>query len=277
MVKQLNPRQQKLYNIIFKSDTPEGKFFDLALLLVILLSVSTVLIESIPGLSSQYIFELHMIEWVFTALFLFEYILRIYCSPKPIKYVTSFFGIIDIISVLPVFLSLVMGGAQSLIVIRLLRLTRVFRILKITRFTSQARVIMAALRGSSYKISLFLYVVIILTTIFGSLIYFVESGKNPAFDSIPRSIYWCIVTITTVGYGDMSPITPLGQFLASILMIMGYGIIAVPTGIVTSELIGQSTSGVARHICPNCNSGIVEQKAKFCPHCGAELEADSVD
>jgi voltage-gated potassium channel len=227
--------RKKLYIIIFRSDTPAGKLFDMMLLVVILLSIASVFLESISSIRTEYGNVILIAEWIFTVLFTLEYLLRIYSSHKPLKYIFSFYGLIDLITFIPTYLSLFFVGAQYLVVIRAFRLLRVFRILKLTRFMYEGNILKTALKASAYKIVVFLTSVITLVTIIGTLMYIIE-GEASGFTSIPVSIYWAIVTITTVGYGDISPHSPLGQLLASILMIIGYGIIAVPTGIVSVEM-----------------------------------------
>lgn len=227
--------REKLYHIIFESDTPAGKSFDVALLIAILLSILLVSIESVESINQQYGNWIKVGEWVFTALFSLEYILRIYCAPHRWKYIISFYGLIDLVSILPSFVSIFIKGSQYALMIRALRLLRVFRVLKLTHFLGEAEVLRRALRQSIAKITVFIGVVLVLIFIVGSSMYLIEGPSN-GFTSIPVSIYWAIVTLTTVGYGDIAPQTVAGQTLASIVMIMGYGIIAVPTGIVSVEL-----------------------------------------
>ncbi len=228
-------RKNKLYQIIFESDTPAGKAFDVALLIAILLSILLVMLESVQHISDRYGEIIKQGEYVFTALFTIEYIIRIHCAPRRWKYVTSFYGIIDLISILPTFLSILVEGSQYALVIRGLRLLRVFRVLKLTHFLGEAEVLRKALRQSIAKITVFIGAVIVLIFIVGSSMYLIEGPEN-GFTSIPVSVYWAIVTLTTVGYGDIAPQTVAGQTLASVVMILGYGIIAVPTGIVSVEL-----------------------------------------
>nr|WKN36440.1 ion transporter [Tunicatimonas sp. TK19036] len=227
--------REKLYHIIFESDTPSGKAFDVALLVAILLSILLVMIESVGYINTQYGDLIKIGEWIFTALFSLEYIVRIYCAPRRWKYVISFYGLIDLISILPSFLSIFVKGSQYALMIRALRLLRVFRVLKLTHFLGEAEVLRKALRQSMAKITVFIGVVLVLIFLVGSSMYLIEGPAN-GFTSIPVSIYWAIVTLTTVGYGDIAPQTIAGQTLASIVMILGYGIIAVPTGIVSVEL-----------------------------------------
>lgn len=267
--------RDRLFTIIFEADTPAGKLFDVTLLGAIMLSVLVVMLESVKTFSDRVHDVFVVLEWVFTVFFTIEYLLRLYAVRNRLKYAVSFFGIIDLISILPTYLSFILGGAQSLMVIRILRLLRVFRIFKLTGLIDQGNHIASALNASRYKISIFLYVVILVTCVFGSVMYFVEGGVNERFDSIPRSIYWCIVTITTVGYGDISPVTSLGQFLASLLMIIGYSIIAVPTGIITSEIMRKSSpQKITTQVCPHCLSEGHDEDAVYCKFCGGHLGND---
>lgn len=265
--------RNKLYEIIFEADTPSGKLFDIVLLFVILLSVALVMLESVPGIRQNYLPLLKMLEWIITGIFTLEYTLRVLIVKKPFRYIFSFYGIIDFLAVIPTYLSFFVLGYQSLVVIRALRLLRVFRILKITRYTHAGRYIVLAVRESRAKISVFLIFVLIIVTIMGTVIYLVEGEKN-GFTSIPKSIYWAIVTLTTVGYGDISPQTPFGQLLASMLMILGYAIIAVPTGIVTAEIIKPSAAGNTQ-VCANCLHDKHDDDAVFCKKCGSGLNFDA--
>ncbi len=264
--------RDKLFTIIFEADTPQGKLFDIALLISIALSVLVVMLESIKGFSALYLQAFVAIEWVFTGIFTLEYLLRLYAVRNRLKYAFSFFGLVDLISILPTYLSLFLGGAQSLMVIRVLRLLRIFRIFKLNSLIYQGNMIASALKNSREKISIFLYTVLLLTVVFGSVMYFVEGGVNERFDNIPRSIYWCIVTITTVGYGDISPVTPLGQFLASMLMVIGYAIIAVPTGIITSEMMRKTPEKITTQVCPHCLREGHDIDAVYCKYCSQSLE-----
>ncbi len=261
--------KDKLYEIIFEADTRAGKIFDITLLAVILVSVVLVMLESVPGIKKSYHDSLVFLEWVITGIFTLEYILRIGIVKKPGRYIFSFYGTIDFLAVIPTYLGLLVGDYQSLLVIRILRLLRVFRILKLTRYIMAGRLLARAIWASREKISIFIFFVIILVIIIGTLMYLVE-GEAGGFKSIPLSIYWAIVTLTTVGYGDLSPVTPLGQFLASIVMIMGYSIIAVPTGIVTAEMLKPSIQNNTQ-VCPNCLYEKHDNDARFCKKCGAKL------
>ncbi|WKN30682.1 ion transporter [Porifericola rhodea] len=227
--------KEKLYHIIFESDTPPGKAFDVALLVAIVLSIITVMLESVSSISQHYGSTIRTMEWLFTIIFTIEYLLRIYCAPRRKAYILSFYGIVDLISIIPTYLSLVVVGTQYVLMIRSLRLLRVFRVLKLYHFLGEAEVLGKALRQSAAKITVFLGTVVTLIFIVGSLMYLIEGPEN-GFTSIPVSIYWAIVTLTTVGYGDIAPQTIAGQTLASVVMILGYGIIAVPTGIVSVEI-----------------------------------------
>ncbi|MEK6478761.1 ion transporter [Catalinimonas sp. 4WD22] len=227
--------KERLYHVIFESDTTPGKAFDVALLIAILLSVLTVMLESVSSIVSEYGTTIRTLEWVFTVMFTIEYFLRIYCARNRIGYIRSFYGIVDLISIIPTYLSLIVVGTQYVLMIRILRLLRVFRVLKLYHFLGEAEVLGKALRQSAAKIIVFIGTVVTLIFIVGSLMYLIEGPEN-GFTSIPVSIYWAIVTLTTVGYGDIAPQTIAGQTLASVVMILGYGIIAVPTGIVSVEI-----------------------------------------
>jgi voltage-gated potassium channel len=261
----LDDFRNRLYIVIFHSDTPGGRRFDIILLWLILLSIAVVIMESIASVRNDYAVLITAAEWFFTISFSIEYIGRLYSSPNRYKYVLSFYGIIDLLSILPAYLGLFIPNLQYLLAIRALRLLRVFRILKLARFLKEGNILALALRASMYKITVFLTTVITLVVVVGTLMYVIE-GEKHGFTSIPVSIYWAIVTITTVGYGDISPATPLGQFIASALMIIGYGIIAVPTGIVSSEITRISTT--ALQPCPNCKQLVYPSNAKFCSNCG---------
>ncbi len=264
--------KKKLYIIIFEANTPGGKAFDVGLLIAILVSVGVVLLESVEEFSRYYANAFILAEWWFTILFTLEYFLRIFISPHRPKYVFSFFGLVDLLSILPAYLSLVFTGMHSLIILRSFRLLRVFRIFKLVRFVGEASQLRRALNASRPKIIVFLVAVGIIVVIMGTIMYLVEGPEN-GFTSIPRSIYWAIVTLTTVGYGDIAPSTVLGQTLASIIMIMGYGIIAVPTGIVTTEMAKTPAlpPTMTERVCHNCNGVIKDKKAAYCQYCGTRL------
>lgn len=264
--------KNRLYEIIFEADTTAGKAFDVALLCVIVASVVFVMLESVASVYADHRALLRTAEWIITAIFTIEYLLRIWVAKKPLRYIFSFFGIVDLLAVLPAYLGLFIAGSQSLVVIRVLRLLRVFRILKLTRYTLAARTITQALWASRAKISVFILSVAIISVIMGTIVYLVEGEQN-GFTSIPLSIYWAIVTLTTVGYGDLSPATPLGQFIASIIMVMGYAIIVVPTGIVTAEMI-KSQAQTNTQVCPVCMFDRHDDDALFCKKCGTLLHED---
>lgn len=263
--------RKKLNIIIFGTDTFWGKTFDVALLIAICLSVLAVMLESVDSIRIKAGTLLYTIEWVFTILFTIEYIARLVVSEKPGKYAYSFFGIIDLLSILPTYLSLFVSGVHLMLVIRSIRLLRVFRVFKLVRFLGEAGQLGRALKSSREKITVFLGSVFILVVILGSIMYLIE-GKQNGFTSIPRSIYWAIVTLTTVGYGDIAPVTVAGQTLASMIMILGYGIIAVPTGIVTSEMAKQSRNAeLTLKTCVNCSHEEKDEKAAFCKMCGTKF------
>ncbi|MEO0405236.1 MAG: ion transporter [Bacteroidota bacterium] len=273
--KQEKPETQgwkdRWHEIIFEADTPAGKQFDVALLWLIVLSVLVIMLESVPSIKSEYGDLLLTLELVFTGLFTLEYIMRILVVKRPLKYVFSFFGLVDLLSILPTYFALFGIGTSSLLVIRILRFMRVFRILKLIGFAKQARLLREALNSSKQKISVFLMAVMSIVVILGTVMYIVEGPEN-GFDSIPVSIYWAIVTITTVGYGDISPQTPLGQTIASMMMILGYAILAVPTGIVSGEIVRGSTEKSFNTInCPSCSREGHDDDAKHCKFCGHEL------
>lgn len=265
------------YQIIFESDTPAGRAFDLVLLWAILLSVAVVMLESVSEIARQYGPWLKILEWVFTGLFTLEYLARLFAVRSRKRYLTSFFGMVDLLAVIPTYLSLVITGSQFLIVIRILRLLRVFRVLKLVRYVGEAQTLLSALQASRPKITVFLLSVSTLVTIMGTLMYLVEGGTN-GFTSIPRSIYWAIVTLTTVGYGDIAPKTVPGQALSSLIMITGYAILAVPTGIVTVELAHlrnqPNQPSFTIPPCPACRAATREPDARFCKICGTHF-ADS--
>lgn len=260
----------KLYRIVFRSDTPAGKIFDLALLWLIVFSVLAVILESIPEINRNYQDELFFIELFFTVLFTFEYLLRIAVSPKPLKYIFSYWGIIDFLGIMPFYLSLIVADYRYLIVFRLLRMLRVFRILRLFRFLKESDRLFAALRASMYKIIVFTAFILTVVILLGTIMYVVEGPEN-GFESIPQSIYWTIVTITTVGYGDITPQTGVGKWIASLIMLCGYVIIAVPTGLVTVAMTRGITS--ATRICDRCNHDN-PREAHFCNFCGATLKEE---
>lgn len=261
-----------LYEVVFESDTTPGRIFDLALLWSIVISVSVVLLDSIESIRIEYGELLYSVEWFFTILFSIEYVLRLISVKRPVKYALSVLGIIDLLAIVPTYFSLFYPGAQYLLVIRVLRLLRVFRILKLSHFLFEASVLRDAMKASRNKIIVFLSTVLTIVVIIGSMMYVIE-GPEYGFTNIPTSIYWAIVTMTTVGYGDISPHTPLGKFIASIIMITGYAIIAVPTGIVTVELSEASKKKeVTTQVCPSCLSAGHDKDAVYCKYCGSALQ-----
>ncbi len=266
-----------LYEVIFEADTATGKAFDVVLLWSILLSVAAVLLESVEAIRTNYGPFLYAMEWGFTILFTIEYVVRTICVRRPWLYTRSFYGIVDLLSILPTYLSLFIGGSHALIVIRALRLLRVFRVFKLARYVGEASILMDALRASRAKITVFLLTVLSIVLIVGSLMYLIEgSHEGSGFTSIPTSLYWTIVTMTTVGYGDITPQTVAGKALASMVMIIGYGIIAVPTGIVTAELSAVSQQRrITTHVCPDCHREGHEPDAKCCKFCGVALQANN--
>lgn len=266
--------KNRIHEIIFEADTPKGKLFDIVLLGFIVASVLVVMLESVKSYNDKYHNLFIALEWIFTIFFTAEYVLRLYSTLKPIKYATSFFGIIDLLAILPTYLSFMIPGAQHLMVIRALRLLRIFRIFKMWSFLRHAKLIAAALRASVPKIAIFLFFILVLVVIFGSIMHLVEADSNEKFDSIPRSIYWAIVTITTVGYGDISPSTNLGQFLAAIIMLLGYAVIAVPTGIVTVELSKSDTNDISTQSCRYCSKEGHDPDAEYCKYCGEILNEE---
>lgn len=262
--------RKRLYSIIFESDTREGKLFDVLLIACILLSVLVVMLDSVQSINEHWGGLLYAAEWGFTLLFTAEYLIRIYCCHDPKHYVTGFFGLVDLLSVLPTYISLLVPGTQYLMVIRVLRVLRIFRILKFVQYIGETNQLIAAFKRSRRKIIVFLASVMSLTVIFGSLMYVIEFEENTGFTSIPISIYWAIVTMTTVGYGDISPLTPMGQLLAAVIMIMGYSIIAVPGGIVTANMIAvRQERSILR--CSGCKLSNHDLDAKFCKRCGEKL------
>jgi len=265
-----NNIRHSLHEIIFEADTPAGKLFDVLLILSIMVSVVLVMLDSVSSIQQSYGHLLYFGEWLFTILFTIEYILRLYSVGRPLSYATSFFGVVDLMAILPSYFSIFFPGTQYLLVIRILRVLRVFRILKLVQYVSEARVLMQAMRASRRKITVFLFVVLTLVVIFGSLMYIIEDPQS-GFTSIPQSIYWAIVTLTTVGYGDISPQTGLGQTLAALIMIIGYGIIAVPTGIVTAELTHSYKRSISTQACPQCSADGHDPDAAFCKYCGSRL------
>jgi len=259
-----------LFEVIFEADTPAGKWFDIVLIICIVLSVTVVMLDSVGSVSAEYAELLKAGEWFFTIVFTIEYILRLLCVGTPIRYAVSFFGIVDLLAILPTYVGLLIRAGQPLSVIKVLRVLRIFRVLKMGHHTRQAALLKQALYASRRKILVFLFVVLTLVVIIGSLMYVIEGGEN-GFTSIPRSVYWAVVTLTTVGYGDISPETPLGQFLAALVMILGYSIIAVPTGIMTVEFSRAHTEKPSSQACPNCSAEGHDRDAVYCKLCGSKL------
>ena len=263
--------RSRLHEVIFESNTSAGKAFDICLLISILSSIIIVMLDSVTSLRLQYGKLFLVLEWAFTILFTIEYFLRLISVKRPFLYVVSFLGLVDLLSIVPMYLSIFFAGAQSLLVLRALRLLRIFRIFKLTHFLSEMSFLGAALRSSAKKISIFMLVVLAIVVILGSIMYLVEPAEN-GFTNIPESIYWAIVTITTVGYGDIAPATPTGKFIASVIMLIGYGIIAVPTGIITTEIALMSRNQSKNHeACPGCGREGHDHNAVFCKFCGEKL------
>lgn len=271
---QSNSLRDRLYRIIFLADTKAGRTFDIVLLWLIGISVGVVMLESVPELQAEYGRLFFIVEWGFTILFTIEYIVRVIVVRRKRRYIFSFFGIVDILSIIPTYLTIFLAGSQYLLVIRILRLLRVFRILKMARHIGEANLIMNAFRASLAKITVFLFFVIAITVILGTAMYIVEGviAGNPGFSSVPQSVYWGIVTISTVGYGDITPVTVIGKLIATLIMLIGYGIIAVPTGIVTAELnLSLSEVRLDRRKCPECGHDGHDPKASFCKMCGYDI------
>src|SRR5687767_4210712 len=265
------PWRSRLHDTIYESNTVAGKTFDIALLVLIIASILVVMLDSIELYNERYGHIFYMMEWGFTILFTIEYILRLICIKRPVLYMVSFLGIVDLLAIIPMYLSIFIVGAQSLLVLRALRLLRIFRIFKLTHFLTEMSFLGAALRSSAKKIAIFMLIVLAIVVILGSIMYLLESEEN-GFRSIPDSIYWAIVTITTVGYGDIAPVTPAGKFIASIIMLIGYGIIAVPTGIITTEIALMTRSPKNNpQSCPGCGKEGHDQNARYCKYCGEKL------
>ena len=266
------PWRQRLHTIIFEADTPAGRTFDIVLIIAITASVLLVVVETVTGRRSPLGRAMFVAEWILTILFTVEYIARLLAVRQPAAYARSFFGIVDLLAILPAYASIVFAGGQYFLVVRVLRLLRIFRIFKLAHFLGSAQILTSALRAARYKISVFLFTVVTLIVIVGALMYVIEGGTN-GFTSIPASMYWAVVTLTTVGYGDVAPVTTLGRFVASLVMILGYGIIAVPTGIVTTELVNASRrpEDISRQACPSCAAEGHQVGARFCFRCGSAL------
>jgi voltage-gated potassium channel len=272
-IRETTPLQDRFYEVIFGTETRAGKWFDLGLIMVILCSVAVILLDSVPGQHERYGPLYRDIEWAFTIFFTVEYLVRIWCSPNRKAYVLSLYGIVDLCALLPTYLSLLLPEAAPLLIIRLLRILRIFRVLRLLTYLHEANTLAGALRRSRRKIMVFFALMMILVTIFGCLLYVIE-GPQHGFDTIPESIYWAIVTVTTVGYGDMVPVTALGKAISAVGMLLGYAIIAVPTGIITAELTSEIQSEKASRTnrnCRNCARAGHDPEARYCKHCGAHL------
>lgn len=267
----LNSWRLRIHEIIFEADTPMGKAFDIILIITILLSVIAVMLDSMAEVRQNFGYILFVLEWSFTILFTIEYIFRLVTVGRPLKYAGSFYGVVDLLSIIPTYLSLLFPGTQMLVVIRILRVLRIFRVLKLAQYLGEAQMIKQALKASRRKITVFLITVVTIVIIVGSIMYLIE-GEESGFVSIPHSIYWAIVTLTTVGYGDITPVTSLGRILSAIVMIMGYAIIAVPTGIVTAEMTQTlAKKHVTTQSCPQCSMEGHDTDAEFCKYCGSAL------
>jgi voltage-gated potassium channel len=264
--------KEKLHEIIYEADTPLGKWFDIILLFLILASIAVVMLESVSDIGKNYAYELNLTEWIITLLFTLEYFARIIVIKKPKEYIFSFYGVIDFLSTIPKYLSFFFIGSHGLVALRALRLLRVFRILKLARFIGEGNQLAYALKASRAKISVFLLAIFMLCIILGTFMYMIEGGSGGGFTSIPRSVYWAIVTLTTVGYGDIAPVTPFGQFIASIIMILGYAVIAVPTGIVSSEMTkDRKKIHLNTQNCTQCSASNHRDDASFCYECGHKI------
>ncbi len=262
--------RSRLHEIIFEADTPLGKAFDEVLIATIILSIVVVMLDSVASIRQQHSDILTFVEWGFTLLFTLEYFLRLYAVRRPRRYALSFFGVVDLLAVIPTYASFILPGGHYLMVIRVLRLLRIFRVLKLAKFLGEANLLLGALQASRRKIAVFVFAVLTIVVICGSVMYVIEGGEN-GFTSIPRSVYWAVVTLTTVGYGDISPQTEIGRVVASAIMILGYGIIAIPTGIVTAELVNPGRLEVSTQACRSCGCDGHNPDASYCFSCGEEL------
>jgi len=261
-----------MHEVIFEADTPLGKAFDVVLLVVIVASIVIVMLDSVDEIHDQYQRPLLVAEWAITILFTIEYIARLSCVARPLRYATSFYGVVDLLAVVPTYLSVIFTGYQSLLVIRVLRLIRVFRIFKLTHYSSEARALTLAIRETRRRVTVFLVVVLSLLLIIGATMYLIEGGlPNSEFTSIPRSVYWAIVTMTTVGYGDIAPRTVLGQTFAACVMILGYAIIIVPIGVFSAEMVAVRRRETSNQACPSCSAEGHDTDAKYCKYCGSLL------
>lgn len=262
--------RHKVHEVIYEADTPAGRLFDLILLLLIVLSIAAVMLESVASVQGKYGRELYIIEWIITGFFTLEYLGRLFAVRKPLAFALSFYGIVDLLAVLPGYLDLLFPGWHFLLALRAVRLLRIFRILKLVHYTGAGNDLLAALKKSRSKIAVFLFAVVVICIILGTVMYMIE-GPNAGFTSIPVSVYWTIVTLTTVGFGDITPVTPLGQFISVVIMILGYGIIAVPTGLVTAQFMKSQPVSNNTQNCPNCSVYGHRDDARFCYNCGEKL------
>jgi len=267
----------RLFQIVFESDTPLAKGFDIALIVAILASVAVVMLDSVPAYHAAHGPLFYWLEWGFTLAFTVELAVRVYCLERPLQYLRSFYGIIDLVAILPTWLTLLLPGAQALVIVRLLRVLRIFRVLRLMQFVGEGRLLIGALRRSTHQIFLFLFTVFMLVTIFAALIYLIEPAEA-GFSSIPVAIYWAIVTLTTVGYGDIVPVTPLGQAISTLVMLIGYSIIAVPTGVFSAEVIRSIRADrYSEEACPGCGHDRHEKRARYCLKCGTWLDETTPD
>ncbi len=266
-----SPIKQRLYDIIFEADSGPGKLFDVVLLLTILASIAVVMLDSVEEIRLQHGALLRLLEWVFTGMFTVEYLLRLFCVRRPLRYALSFFGMVDFLAILPTYLGLVLGGAQSFAVVRAFRLLRVFRVFKLVRFLGEASVLRDAMHSSLPKLVVFLVTVMSIVVVIGTAMHLIEAPTNEGFSSIPQSVYWAIVTVTTVGFGDAVPGTPIGKVLASVLMVTGFGILAVPTGIVAAEIAQHGKTGTTIRVCQECLAEGHDSDAVHCKFCGAKV------
>ena len=264
--------KERLHKVLFERHTPIGRLFETTLLIAIIASIILVTLESVKGFSGRCALLFDLLEWTFTILFTIEYGLRLYCAHNPIRYATSFFGIIDLVSILPTYIAAFVVGAHTFLIIRVLRVFRVFRLFKLIKYMRAGTTITRALEASREKITVFLIFVLLMVTIIGSLMYMIEGGEDSGFTSIPRSIYWAIVTLTTVGYGDIAPSTPFGQFLAAAVMILGYAVLAVPTGIVSAEMVLENRKAASENTnCSRCGKEGHEENSRYCNRCGEPM------
>ncbi|SDJ15839.1 ion transporter [Billgrantia gudaonensis] len=267
----------RVFQIVFESDTPLAKGFDIALILAILASVGVVMLDSVPSYHAKYGWLFYRVEWVFTLAFTVELAVRLYTLERPLQYLKSFYGIIDVIAILPTWLMLLIPGAQSLVIVRVMRVLRIFRVLRLMQFVGEGRLLIGALKRSTHQIFLFLFTVFMLVTIFAALVYMIEPAEA-GFTSIPIAVYWAIVTLTTVGYGDIVPVTPLGRAISTLVMLIGYSIIAVPTGVFSAEVIRSIRADrYSEEACPGCGHDRHEKRARYCLKCGTWLDETTPD